>query len=60
MTTAIRNTKGNDISPGKTDILKKLELSTKAATNSNIIPLLKKKGAMELTITELRKQLSSI
>lgn len=44
----------------KSAILKKLNRSTREVSNSTILPLLKKKGALELTLTELRKRLSTM
>ncbi|MBI3755498.1 MAG: hypothetical protein HY265_04995 [Deltaproteobacteria bacterium] len=46
--------------PDKTEILKKLNRSTLIITNSTILPILKKRGAVELTLTELRKRLSRL
>ncbi len=46
--------------PERAEVLKKLNKSTQAIINSTILPLLKKKGAAELSIDELRKQLSTI
>jgi hypothetical protein len=47
------------IHPNKREILKKINKSTQIITNSTILPLLKKKGAVELSLDELRKRLST-
>ncbi len=44
--------------PGKTEILKKLDKSTRVITHSTILSILSKKGAAELTLDELRTRLS--
>jgi len=44
--------------PGKAAVLKKLTKATRTVTASTILPVLKKKGATELSIVEVRKRLS--
>ncbi|MCK9420355.1 MAG: hypothetical protein M0R70_13340 [Nitrospirae bacterium] len=49
-----------DAHPARAAILKKLAKSTRAVTASTMLPFLKKKGATELTLLELRKRLSAL
>lgn len=58
MTKTIKKTTGAQTS--KSTILKKLSISTRKVSNSTILPLLKKKGALDLTLTELKKRLSTM
>ncbi|MEK6682148.1 MAG: hypothetical protein AABY79_09325 [Nitrospirota bacterium] len=61
MTTTIKkHDKITSTHPERAEVLKKLNKSTQAIINSTILPLLKKKGAVELSIDELRKRLSTI
>lgn len=61
MTTTIKkHDKTTSTHPERAEVLKKLNKSTEAIINSTILPLLKKKGAVELSIDELRKHLSTI
>ncbi len=61
MTTTIKkHDKITLIQVSKSEVLKKINKSTQEIINSTILPLLKKKGAVELSITELRKRLSTI
>lgn len=48
------------IHPNKAEVLKKIDKSTQTVINATILPLLKKKGAVELSVDELRKRLTSI
>lgn len=45
--------------PNKKEILKRINKTTQIITNSTILPLLEKKGAVELSLDELRKRLST-
>ncbi len=61
MTTTIKkHDKITSIHPNRAEVLKKLNKSTQTVINATILPLLKKKGAVELSIAELRKRLSTI
>lgn len=53
-------TKPTCVHPNRAEILKKLISSTQIITDSTILSLLKKRGAMELTLAELRKRLSTL
>jgi len=46
--------------PSRAAILQRLAKSTRAITASTILPVLEKKGAVELSITDLRKRLSNL
>ncbi len=46
--------------PTKSDILKKLAATTRSAAAASLLPLLKKKGASEVSHAELRQRLSSL
>jgi len=59
MPTAIKKQeKTTHTHPSKTEVLKKLNKSTRLLSQSTILSNLKKKGAAELTLAELRKRLS--
>lgn len=45
---------------GKTQVLKKLSKSTKNVVNSTILPFLAEKGAEELSLSEIRNNLSKL
>lgn len=61
MTTTIKKyDKITSTHPERAEVLRKLNKSTEAIINSTILTLLKKKGAVELSIDELRKRLSTI
>ncbi len=59
-TTIKKHDKITSIHPNRAEVLKKLNKSTQTVINATILPLLKKKGAVELSIAELRKRLSTI
>ena len=46
--------------PGKAAVLKKLTKATRTVVASTILPALKKKGATELSLVEIRKRLASL
>ena len=48
------------VHPNRAEVLKKIDKSTQTVINATILPLLKKKGAVELSVEELRKRLTTI
>jgi hypothetical protein len=59
-TTIKKYDKITSIHPNRAEVLKKIDKSTQTVINATILPLLKKKGAVELSVDELRKRLTTI
>jgi hypothetical protein len=59
-TTIKKQGKTAPMHPDKSEILKKLDKSTHRVAGSTILPLLKKQGAEEVSLAEVRKRLSAL
>jgi hypothetical protein len=59
-TTVKKQGKTTRMRPDKSEILKKLNKSTHRVAGSTILPLLKKQGAEEMSLIEVRKRLSAL
>lgn len=59
-TTVKKQGKTAHMHPDKSEILKKLNKSTHRIAGSTILPLLKKQGAEDVSLAEVRKRLSAL